>query len=110
MVLGAIPVLIRVGIIAYRVVTAQNKAISKAWQGFNKDVISGVQWGAGLGALIGSTIDYYKQEESGGNIDGIPQTKVKQGNDNRFSKTRNKVFNPFGKRRYCKERPYSNRR
>ncbi len=106
MVIGAIPAIVRIGIVVYKVVTAQNKVISKAWQGFNKDIVSGIQWGAGLGALIGSTVDYYARDETDGNIIGVPETPFQQGNDNRFGQARKQVFNSSSKRRYCKKRSY----
>ncbi len=103
MVVGIIPTAIRIGQLVYRVYRFQDRAIGKAYRGFPRGVARGVQHGAGLGAIAGSAIEFYKDEEAGGNIIGIPE-RFRQRQYNRQYKTRSKVHRFVSKRRFCKVR------
>ncbi len=108
MVLGAISTAIRIGQLVYRIYRFQDRAIGRAYRGFPRQVRVGVQSGAGLGLVSGGAVEYFKQEEQGGNIIGLPE-KIKQGKYNRQPKARNQVFQSArggrrskrGKYRYC---------
>ncbi len=108
MVIGpAISTAVKVGQILYRIVIAQNRVIGKAYSRYPRQVRTGVQHGAGLGSIAGSVVEYYREEEQGGNIVGLPE-KVQQRKHNRFGQTRNQVFNSTGNRWKHKKRAYCN--
>ncbi len=98
MVIGIITTAIRIGQIAYRIATIQNKAIRDSWRYYPSQIREGVVYGAGFGAFVGSVIEYFSNEEQGGNIVGI-QAPVRKGGNNRQYKTRNKIFKTFRSRR-----------
>ncbi len=91
MVIGIVTNAIRIGSILYKVYRFQDRTISKAYRGFPRGVGRGVSHGAGLGTIAGSAIEYYKQEEDGGNLIGVPERKTGKGRY-RQRQTRSKIF------------------
>ncbi len=109
MVVGLIPSIVRLGQVVYKVYRFQDRAIGKAYRGFPRGVGKGVQHGAGLGTIVGSAIEFYKDEEQGGNMIGVPQ-RIQQRQYNKFQKGRGKVFGSFGRRRLRKNYCYRPRK
>ncbi len=108
MVVGAIPAIIRLGQIAYRVYRFQDRAIGKAYRGFPRGVRQGVVHGSTLGTLSGGIIESLK-DEAGGNIVGIPET-VGQRQYNRLGKARSSLFKSARRRRGRYRNCYSDRK
>ncbi len=69
----------------YKIVVAQDKTISKAWQGYGKATNWGVRTGAGAGSLIGSLITNTAEDTPG---NGIPKTTQKLPPTSKPYKTR----------------------
>ncbi len=91
MVLGAIGTAIRIGQIVYKIYRFQDRVIGKALRGYPRGIRYGVQHGAGIGAIAGSAIEYYKPEEPEGNIIGVPEKAQFKRPNNRQYKTRSAV-------------------
>ncbi len=97
----------------YRVITAQDKAISQSMRigGYGKAASYGVRTGAGAGALIGSLITDYAPDSPG---NGIQTTIPKRPTPSKPDKTRSgySIGNGSRYRRntksdYCARQPYS---
>ncbi len=97
---------VRIGTIIYKVASAQGKLIDLTWKSahVSKNIRDPVVHGFFAGSIIGQILNEFLPQEEGGNIIGqVPP--IKQRNDNRFSKARNKTGRFARGRKYCKVRP-----
>ncbi len=107
MVIALIPVIVKIGQVVHKIVSSGKYFPKTAKELVRQDVASGVVSGGGFGAFVASVVDHYSQEETVGNLVGLPEKTVQQRNDNRFSKTRSALFKSARSRRFCKG--YNNR-
>ncbi len=109
MVIGALPALVKVGQIVYRIATTGGKYFPKTTKVLKEQgAFEGAQIGAGLGSFVANVEFYFEQE---GRLDGIP-TPFDKRNNNRFGQTRDKVFKSARNRCYIPKRTnrYSKKR